>query len=51
VIDVQQDSENENSKVKNVRKRQKKRDNNLDLDDVGAYFHEPTFADGQVRFV
>ncbi|PLW39432.1 hypothetical protein PCASD_07988 [Puccinia coronata f. sp. avenae] len=39
VIDVQQDSENGNSKVKNVRKRQKKRDDILDLDDVGAYFH------------
>jgi hypothetical protein len=36
VIDVQQDSKNENSKVNNFWKRWKKRDNNLDLDNVGA---------------
>jgi hypothetical protein len=50
-MDVQQESKNENSKMKNAWKRQKERISDLDLDNIGVYFHEPTLADGQVRFV
>ncbi|OAV93847.1 hypothetical protein PTTG_27178 [Puccinia triticina 1-1 BBBD Race 1] len=46
-IDIRQDSEDENSKVKGGRKKRKKRDDDLDLNDIEAYFHNPKLADGQ----
>ncbi|WAR64103.1 hypothetical protein PtB15_16B263 [Puccinia triticina] len=45
-IDIRQDSKDENSKVKGGQKKRKKRDDDLDLDDIEAYFHNPNLGGG-----
>ncbi|KNE95603.1 hypothetical protein PSTG_11092 [Puccinia striiformis f. sp. tritici PST-78] len=47
IMDITQDSNEENRKVKKTRKPRAKKDAEHGIDDIAVYFHKPVFAEGE----
>ncbi|KAH9470745.1 hypothetical protein Pst134EA_004669 [Puccinia striiformis f. sp. tritici] len=47
LMDLTQDSDQENSKVKKPRKTRVQKDSEFDIDNIELYFHKPVYANGE----